>query len=140
MIFSMRAGLFIWIICFAPLLAHAQQAPVRNGNWWNGLNHVEKVSYVTGVFDGISGMADAIETRATPVPSNFIDGVFKQVGKTTSAQLSDGLDVFYSDYRNRNILADKAIWPTLGAINGSSKEDVELFTRSLRKAAALNKN
>jgi hypothetical protein len=54
----------------------------------------------------------------------------------TSGQLTDGLDEFYKDYRNRSITVPKAVWPVLKSIAGDRKDQIEELTVNLRKDAA----
>jgi len=60
------------------------------------------------------------------------DKFFKDV---TNAQLADGLDVFYKDYRNRKIRIHDAVWLTVNAIAGTPQADLDKMIENFRKNA-----
>ena len=54
----------------------------------------------------------------------------------TNIQLADGLNTFYSDYRNRAILIHNAVWLVLNSIAGTPQAELDKMIESFRKAAA----
>ena len=54
----------------------------------------------------------------------------------TVGQLVDGLDVFYSDFRNRTIRVHDAIWLVVNQIAGTPQEELEKMVENWRRSAA----
>ena len=54
----------------------------------------------------------------------------------TNNQVSEGLDVFYKDYRNRAILTPDAVWVVLNNIAGTPQSQIDSLTENLRKNAS----
>lgn len=111
----------------------------RNGNWWRKLDLHEKRVYILGVFDGLPlgrnfSFWGALDHEEAVV--NSYNSHVKLLSKVTSAQLADGLDAFYSDYRNRGIPTYDAAWVAVQAITGVPKEKVERMAQGLRKLNA----
>jgi hypothetical protein len=50
-------------------------------------------------------------------------------------QLNDGLNDFFSDYKNRRIEVDDAIWLVLNGIAGTPKEKLDKMIESHRRNA-----
>ncbi len=120
----------------------------RDGNWWITQIHLAKVIYITGIYDGmILGLDFATWKYQEPNTTNVEEAGVAQALKSyneytklylhnvTSLQLSDGLDSFYSDYKNRRIKIEGAIWLVLNGISGMSKDKLETLTESWRKNA-----
>lgn len=93
--------------------AHAQSSNRRDGNWWRAQDRQAKVDYMIGFFDGMSlgnNFSYWKYVNQTP-PSNVPDLVLESYNEYTekymmsvsSGQMTDGLDSFFSDYRNRSI-------------------------------------
>ena len=85
-----------------------------------------KFSYWEFIHDDKSGCMLKVSTSY----SNFVGKYFKDV---TNGQLVDGLDDFYSDYRNRRILLSNAIWLVSNSIAGEDKKKLEKMIENWRK-------
>lgn len=59
--------------------------------------------------------------------------------KVTSQQLSDGLDAFYLDPKNRRILVADAVWVAANDIAGTSKKKMEELLQNSREEAGKHK-
>lgn len=120
------------LVCFSGM-ATAQ----NNGNWWRGLPVSGKVGYVMGYLDG--GCAGAMRVLDEIQPN---DEQRKRIQKcvwpdgVTYGQIVDGINHFYSDYRNRLILADDAFRCVKAEIEGKPLNQAQIET--MRKNAALS--
>lgn len=129
------------------LPAASEDDPRRDGNWWQGIGASQKLSYVVGFFDGMQlghlfsywGTADkAGKTDATLAVgvigsfSKMNDQYFKNV---TNGQITEGLDKFYADYRNRSIAVYNAVWIVANMISGKSDAEMQTMVESYRKNA-----
>jgi hypothetical protein len=56
----------------------------------------------------------------------------KYLEHLTSGQVSDGLDKFYEDYRNRTILINWGIWIVLKAIAGDPQAEIDALIDNLK--------
>jgi hypothetical protein len=135
--------LIVLLFLFSFGVAHAKD---RNGNWWRDLDRAEKLMYVLGVADGTNlgygfttwklardkSAGDAHE-RATAANIEYTK---RYMSKVTTDQIVDGLDVFYSDFRNRSISTFGATWLVLAQVAGD--QDVEEKIISWRKNASRN--
>jgi hypothetical protein len=54
------------------------------------------------------------------------------VGNTTTGQISDGLDSFYGDFKNRKIKISDALYVVKKQIHGASSEEIEMLCQWLR--------
>lgn len=116
-------------------LAFAQNSDSHNGNWWLKLDSPSKLMYVIGYTDGkCTGEVRALlavhltEEQTKDVPR------CTWPKETTYGQISDSLDQFYKDYRNRLILTDDALDYTKARIEGKPESPNEL--NKLREMAA----
>jgi hypothetical protein len=121
-----------------PLLAR-----VRDGNWWRNLKDTSKVFFMTGFFDGMVmgnefsywGVEKDDINTATNVASSYSKYADKYLTNVTSGQLVDGLDTFYSDFRNRRIKVSNGVWIVVNQIAGKPEPDMQRMVESFRKYA-----
>ena len=117
----------IALVSIAALLA---SVPVRNesnrdrdGNWWISQEQLAKYSYMVGFFDGMelgenfsiwgtmnTQKADPAVGKAVSSYDQFAN---KYLTNVTNGQVVQGLDEFYSDYRNRRIKVASGVWIVL---------------------------
>lgn len=118
----------------------------RDGNWWRGINRVNKTYYLAGVIDGIdlgnklsfAGIDKndkAYKEVSGQVTTTFSNQRAKYLANVTLIQLADRLDVFYGDSTNRRILAHDATWLALKQIAGTPEEEMQTLVESYRKSA-----
>lgn len=115
----------------------------RDGNWWQQEDEVQKYSYVLGFFDGMPlggnfAWWDLKDKDGNyPTYLNKIYDSFEKYNKyfinVSNSQIVDGLDTFYSDYRNKKIRIKDAIWIVVNSIAGKSPEEIEKLTQDFRK-------
>lgn len=132
---------FITSICFA------QKPDRRDGIWWGTISDINtKYVYVIGFFDGMElgyrfsywGIWDKDKNSSCirKVSTSFSDYYNKYFSPaTTNSQIVDGLNTFYTDYRNEKIEITDAIWIVVNSISGKSQEEIEKMTENYRKNA-----
>jgi hypothetical protein len=109
----------------------------RNGNWWNTRSKMEKAIYTLGMMDGVyTGGAILIKSGAQAV-NGFNSDVERLFGKTNAAQLIDGMDRFYRDFRDRGIGTSQALWLVGWQISGATDAQLQPYIIALRRTAAL---
>ena len=133
-----------WLAALLFALSFSLQAQDsrRDGNWWREQPQSDKFTYMVGFFDGMDlgrqfTLWKNIDDKdcAPKIIESFRfdnDKFFKDV---TNAQLADGLDVFYKDYRNRKIRIHDAVWLTVNAIAGTPQADLDKMIENFRKNA-----
>ncbi len=116
----------------------------RDGNWWLGQEKYARAMYAIGFFDGmdlgnnfsywkyINGTKaqKACTTQATDAYNEYKQKYFANV---TAGQLSEGLDSFYADYKNRRILASSAVWLVTNGIAGMPEDKLNKLIESWRQ-------
>jgi hypothetical protein len=123
--------------------ANAQDQSRRDGNWWSQIDGAEKNAYMVGFFDGLvlgekfsywgkNGMADP--SYSDKVKESF-DQYYNLMKHTTNDQFTDGINVFYRDYRNRRIEVSDAVWIVLNTIVGKTDKEIQVMTENFRKNA-----
>jgi len=117
----------------------------RDGNWWRTQEQICKYQYVVGFFDGTElgydfsywGIMDT--NRNDPavgkIQKSYNAYSAKFLTNVTSSQLVDGLNEFYSDYRNRRITVINGIWLVLNEIAGTRQTEMQKMIESWRKNA-----
>ncbi len=118
----------------------------RDGNWWTGETETFKLAYVAGFYDGMDLgnrfsywdllKEDTMKSCLSRVSTSFSTYEQKYMGNTTNSQLVDGLDSFYSDYRNRRIVLPSAVWLVVNGIAGMPQKDLDKMIESWRKNSA----
>ena len=130
----------------APLTRN-QEFSRRDGNWWRGINRVDKAYYLAGFIDGLElgNRWSLVEIdkndKANKEDSQRVTPAFssqrnKYLANVTHIQLSDGLDAFYGDATNRTILLHDAVWLVLNQIAGTPEAEMQALIESFRKSAA----
>jgi hypothetical protein len=112
----------------------------RDGNWWNNLDMGQKQMYIEAVSDGNSLASlvlfhyknDNKKCQAVVEGSykSFMDKYFTNI---TSAQVSNGLDLFYSNYENLNIGTEKAFLIVLKTIHNDPEDEIKDLIKAWRK-------
>src|SRR5438128_4084001 len=103
------------IICMSVLLSYSASASAerRDGNWWRSLSQRYKYDYALGFLDGIKLGAkfsywgtfekDNKDRCTAEAIASYREYQDKYLLNISNDQVVDGLDEFYSDYRNRRI-------------------------------------
>lgn len=117
----------------------------RDGNWWRELDRPEKISYMLGFFDGMDLghdfsywplLKDDKDSSVAKIATAYHEYVSKYLSNVTNVQLVDGLDTFFSDYRNRRIETSNAVWLVLNEISGKPEAEMQQMIEKWRKNSA----
>jgi len=134
---------------FAALLPAALQAQTRDrrdGNWWIGQSSLAKLNYMVGFFDGME-LGSKFSYWDLPVQKDkreadtcqdktvrsYHQNQKKFFSNVTNDQIVDGLDTFYTDYRNRRIMVDAAVWLVVNGIAGTPQKELDKMIESWRR-------
>lgn len=116
----------------------------RDGNWWVNLTEFSKSFYILGFLDGMELGNDfsywGLETKDTlavmpKVIKAYVDYVDRYTSNVTVGQITEGLDKFYGDFRNRSIATHGGVWIVLRQISGDSDAEIQKLIESWRKNA-----
>lgn len=144
----MSNKLKIFIIVYLFFLiepSFGQSSERRDGNWWNSISDYSQDAYITGFFDGIRlGNNFSYWNFTNDEDKSYcLSSVFESFDffkstyliNITNTQVADGLDNFYSNYRNRSIKIHDAVWIVLNSIAGTPQERIDELIESWRKNA-----
>jgi hypothetical protein len=116
----------------------------RDGNWWLGQEKYVKNIYVVGFFDGMdlgnnfsvwkhTNGTKAQQACMVQAIDSYREYSQKYFGNVTAGQLSDGLDSFYADYKNRRIMVSAAVWLVANGIVGTPEDKLNKLIESWRR-------
>jgi hypothetical protein len=133
---------------------------------WNAMSRLEKRSFINGYRNGRieAQMEIALELNADPLVLAAITGLPKDCDRKCMGSISefadneaqsirrkiktfvnadigqvvDGVDKFYTDYRNQNILPSDLIGVAIESISGSSAELIEKRLQFFREVSSKN--
>ena len=115
----------------------------RDGNYWNIMDMGQKQIYIAGISDGLNfaSMVLSQDKNVDKTCQTVVDGSYKATMEKyftniTDSQLSSGLDVFYSNYENRNISTDKAFWIVLKTIHNDPEKEISELIKTWRKVTS----
>jgi len=102
--------------------SHPAEAPppIHNGLWWQSKSTTFRDGFVTGYKSG------TLHTAGHAIDINQFPAI----------ELIDGLDSFYKDFRNRNILVDDALNYVQDQLRGIPDEKLNAELLKMRAAAA----
>ena len=133
------------LVFFLLACCYANAEDVRDGNWWRNLERHDQLTLITGFFDGMelghlfSFMAipekDAKNTPVEGIAESYETLVKQLVSRVTNGQLAAGLNDFYADERNRNILIYNAVWLVTMQIAGKPEHEMKPLIQEFRKAS-----
>jgi hypothetical protein len=133
------------LIAFALLLAFASPcfAQNRDGNWWNELSATQRSYTLVGFMEGMDLGKNFTEWgglqsgKAAPwvgtAEASYVEYFNKYVAEVSMGQMSDGLNEFYKDFRNRSISVSDALWIVLKQIAGTPQAEVDALIEAHRK-------
>jgi hypothetical protein len=119
--------------------ALCQEYVAENGNWWLGQSRAQHVSFIWGFYEGMDLGRNfsfwKYNEKEAAVIGSQVSTSYNEMGKrymtgVTAGQIIDGLDVFYSDYRNRSIKVHDAVWLVLRQIAGETNLNVENWRKN----------
>jgi len=94
--------------------------PIHNGLWWQNKSGLFRDGFITGYKSG------SMHQAGHPLDLNQFPAI----------ELIDGVDSFYKDFRNRNILVDDALTYVQDQLKGVSDEKLNAELLKMRAAAA----
>ncbi|WP_155774371.1 hypothetical protein [Burkholderia pseudomultivorans] len=115
---------------------------IQNGNFWSTQSASSHLDYVLGFMEGMrlganfsqwkwDVMSKDGRSKAGSALDSYNTESQKYLTNVTVGQIVDGLNQFYSDFRNRNIMIHDAVWLVLEQISGVP--DNQLHLESWRK-------
>lgn len=139
--------IFLLTACFFFTLPSFAQSKFT-GEDWAKLTNLQRLIWVNGYVEGVTS-ADLVPVltcdvgdskkfldcynKGTEAISSALTGKFRNVSIDT---LVDGVDVFYSDYKNRRVGYVGALNYVASAVAGKSAADLEKMAEDLRVGAA----
>lgn len=114
-----------------------------DGNWWLAQSKTTKDSHIVGVTDGLR-LQEALVLRSHIDREDDPAAIRRKQAESMEAprrllkglnsnQVRDGLDAFYADFRNRQILLPDAMQIVIYQINAEPSVLVETLLDSMRK-------
>jgi hypothetical protein len=141
----MTGRIIVFVIVCAICLPGFADENRRDGNWWRDRTNFQRTEYVVGFFDGMelgsrfsywnletfkANKNDPIAGQVLASYATLKDRYFKEL---TNGQITDGLNAFYNDYRNRTIMLYDAVWLVVNMIAGESDTKMQSLIESFRK-------
>ncbi len=120
------------IICCLFLVGSSSFADTQNppdGTDWNNWKKDMKIGYVHGFVDGTNSVFLGIFLIGETPNRNLAGYVIIDM---TLGQLIDGIDILYSDFKNRSVPLVYAIYVVNKQIKGTSQDDIEKILLWLR--------
>lgn len=146
--------ILVFLTVIFSLIGVASAADRRDGNWWMQLDNSSRIFYLAGLIDGAElghklsiygcfdnrihkeGLSPKEAECLSPITSSYKQNVEKFIAGKPNQQFLDGMNSFYTDYRNRNIATHDAILVVFRSIIGDP--DTETLINNLRKYSYLN--
>lgn len=143
--------ILVWSLAFAWSTSSAQSAIRFDGDWWRSSSSMLRTGFVAGYVEArknalmlapvsecvARGVSDAALLECSrSVEARLRREYFPMPGAFTVGQLEDGLNAFFSDYRNRRILFDGAFNYVALSISGRPASELEAMAERLRQASA----
>ena len=95
-------------------------APIHNGLWWQSKSQLFRDGFMTGYKSGSAhGAGHTLDINQFP-----------------AIELIDGLNSFYKDFRNRNVLVDDALTYVQDQLRGAADDKLNAEVLKMRAAAA----
>jgi hypothetical protein len=128
------------LVCCVGLRAEETR---HDGNWWNRQSAGFRLLYILGFMDGMDlgsrfSVPDKVDSKSKPDSASdttrtYQDRTERYFANVTVGQISDALDAFYRDFRNRSISLADGFEIVLRSIKG---EDVKQLIEMRRSLAA----
>lgn len=119
---------------------YADAGVPRDGIWWNNLNAGQKQMYIEGVSDGVGPVPTILfhDKNVDKKCQTLVEGssqsyLNKYLTNVSTTQISNGLDVFYSNYENVNIKTENAFWIVLKTIHGDPGDEISYLIKTWKK-------
>jgi len=133
------------LLLLCPVLGVSSPNDRRDGNWWRAQPETIKVGYMVGFLDGehlgneFASWDFMDDPRSEPCLKKVLISTLRfekqYLQNVKVGQLTDGLDDFYADYKNRSISVDNAVWLVLNGIAGTPKDKLDKMIEAARRNA-----
>ena len=148
----------LWLVLLGAGIAHGEdQLPKSHeGYWWADKSDSAKVHFVAGYIEAMTRIQDelwmgCIGTKSGgTVPAKVPpDEVLEACGQTVTrynfgnirfGQMSEGVDAFYKDFRNKNININLAMNYVRDQLKGKSDKELEETLAGYRRRASTTSN
>ncbi|HUN63880.1 MAG TPA: hypothetical protein VMU53_17910 [Candidatus Sulfotelmatobacter sp.] len=141
-----RIAVVILVLSVAAPLSRNQEYDRRDGNWWRQLDAVAKANYLAGFLDGMElgnrvaflgadGSEQDYKAVSGKAAASFAAYRSKYLVNVTGIRLTDALDDFYNDSRNRQILVHDGVWLVLNQLAGKPDTVMQPLLETMRKDA-----
>jgi hypothetical protein len=114
----------------------------KNGYWWTTFDEPEKLAFVQGYIEGLSRANVLLRGSVNFDDSKIVHKVSKEpvtsyldFSEISYGQYIQGLDVFYSDYRNKRINFNAAILYIRDQVRGIAQTELDKRLEGMRKGA-----
>jgi hypothetical protein len=147
---ALRVVALAFPLCLTAPLCGNQEYDRRDGDWWGKINAVSKAYYLSGFVDGMElgnrfsfwGIDESDKDSkdvSARVRSSFSDYHSRYLSNITGIQLTDGLNTFYIDPKNRRILVYNATWLVLNQLAGKPAVEMQGLIEDYRKNADMER-
>lgn len=140
-----RIGFAVLFFAFLGIGIGSGQEQTHNGFWWVGSSDNFRLGFATGYAMAMVRVSDTegfqciANNNGGTIPQKYTDDLAKIIkqctedpkiarydfGKITIGQLSDGVDEFYKDFRNKNIDINQAMFYVRDQLKGKSSKELE---------------
>ncbi len=122
----MKKVLTVLLLMALPLLVTAETDSIKtglSGTIWRDFSEIQKVIYLKGIYSGIIwGQSKDKESFIT---------------NTSLDTVVDGVDAFYEDFQNRNIIVFYAVKIVSRQLRGDKQEDIQSDVLEYRKTFSI---
>jgi hypothetical protein len=136
----MYKKIFLMTVIVILFSGYAYADVPRDGIWWNNLDMNQKQAYIEGVSDVVRSGSIVLSLQKnedkkclTVMEGSYKSFADKYLANITAAQVSNGLDLFYANYDNVNISAEKAFLIVLKTIHNDPGAEVRELIKNWRK-------
>jgi hypothetical protein len=123
---DMKKVLTVLLLMALPLLVTAETDSIKtglSGTIWRDFSEIQKVIYLKGIYSGIIwGQSKDKESFIT---------------NTSLDTVVDGVDAFYEDFQNRNIIVFYAVKIVSRQLRGDKQEDIQSDVLEYRKTFSI---
>ncbi len=145
---TLKASVTLIALLVFSLSSHASDASRgRDGSLWRTLTVEQKVTYITGFWDGMElghsfdlwgllNRGKEKEACAADADESFKTYTDKYGKNVSNLQIVNGLNTFYSDDKNKSIPIHGAVWIVLNSIAGTPQQTLDRLMETYRNIAA----
>lgn len=112
------------LLCMSAAAAPPKGEGAHDGEWWSAHHGTYRNAFVVGYLEA------SVDNHANGIPANI------DLSLENARVWVQGLDQFYSDFRNQNILVDDALRYVHRQLNGATDEQLAAMLSQMRQQAA----